>query len=54
MSQIKSRASTLFTYTENVTEREETDGRGKKYTVYHHEYVIEYSGMDYFADIVFH
>lgn len=53
VSQIKSRASTLFTYTENVTEREETDGRGKKYTVYHHEYVIEYAGMDYFADTVF-
>lgn len=53
MSQIKSRASTLFTYTENVTEREETDGRGKKYTVYHHEYVIVYAGMDYFADTVF-
>lgn len=53
VSQIKSRASTLFTYTENVTEREATDGRGKKYTVYHHEYVVEYAGMDYFADNVF-
>ena len=53
VSQIKNRASTLFTYTENVTTREETDGRGKKYTIYHHEYIVEYAGMDYFADNVF-
>lgn len=53
ISQIKSRATTLFTYSDNVTTREEKDGRGKKYTVYHHEYIVEYAGMDYFADNVF-
>ena len=55
VSQIKSRASTLFTYTERVSEREETDEKDKTktYTVYHHDYVVEYAGMDYFADNVF-
>ena len=45
----------IFTYSVNITEREETiEGTDQTETIFHYEYIIEYAGDEYFSNHVFH
>lgn len=51
---LRDNTDNIFSYSTNVTSREETDEEtGESYTIYHYEYVVEYAGDAYFADNVF-
>ncbi len=51
---LRDHTDSIFSYSENITSREETDeDTGETHTIYHYEYVVEYAGDAYFADNVF-
>lgn len=42
----------IFTYSVNITEREETiEGTDQTETIFHYEYIIEYAGVNIFPNI---
>lgn len=52
---LKDNTADIFSYSVNVTSREETDEEtGEKTTIYHYAYTVEYAGDSYYADHVFH
>lgn len=45
----------IFTYSEVITSREETNEEtGETHTIYHYEYIVEYAGDSYYSEHVFH
>lgn len=52
---LRDNTDSIFTYTVEVTDYEETDEKtGKSRTIHHYEYTVEYAGDSYFPRDVFH
>ena len=52
---LRDNTDSIFTYTVEVTDYEETDEKtGKSRTIHHYEYTVEYAGDSYFSQNVFH
>ena len=52
---LKDNTADIFSYSVEVTSREETDDEtGESTTIYHYAYTVEYAGDSYYADHVFH
>lgn len=51
---LKDGTDNIFSYTVNITSREETNEEtGETNTIYHYEYTVEYAGDSYFSEHVF-